>query len=216
MIVHGEREPGAPAREQFCQAPRLGDSSPWGTIDHVWDVAEGIVRVSTPGHGGYWLWPARMIQLRQQFPLFKPFAGEPWFEEDMDWCVVVLAFPEHFSEHSIWAAFDTFKRSASYSERMAAQQGWLDTDSARKCFRIAKQYEDAHADHWMCGSMIGGGSTDRLWSVHMTRLRDGAKKWVRMPYPEKPFYTDEELSKFNELIPLQSMTNLCYASGPAL
>ena len=77
--------------------PSKHGSTPWGVADHCEEVAPGILSISTPSHGGYWVDLTRLSQIRATFPgLTKTFAGLPWFEEDCDWVYVVLGCPEAF------------------------------------------------------------------------------------------------------------------------
>jgi hypothetical protein len=41
---------------------------------------------------------------------FKPWAGPNWYEEDCDWSIVALAFPQFFPEDAVSAALETLKR----------------------------------------------------------------------------------------------------------
>lgn len=74
-------------------------STPWGIADSMKIIAPGITWYSTPSHGGYHLSDERIKAMPPALRDFKPWAGEGWYEEDCDWCVVVLAFPEYFSDH---------------------------------------------------------------------------------------------------------------------
>ena len=59
--------------------------TPWGRADHVERLAYGIVRVSTPSHGGYYVPVAvrsRIPEHRQQHA--TTWAGPGWYEEDLD------------------------------------------------------------------------------------------------------------------------------------
>jgi len=101
---------GTQKRLPIQAAPAVGSHTPWGAADHVRTVADGIVDVQTPGHGGYWLSAARLEVLRAKFPeLSDSFAGFPWFEEDCDWAYVALAFPEHFDAKHLDAAGKTLE-----------------------------------------------------------------------------------------------------------
>lgn len=84
-------------------------STPWGAADSQEVCAPGIICYGTPSHGGYHLDDARMARLRKLFPGFKTFAGGPWFEEDCDWCVVALAFPEAFKATAQESAESTLR-----------------------------------------------------------------------------------------------------------
>ena len=73
--------------------------TPWGTADSVIKVAEGIYRIYTPSHGGYWLSDERHAVVLAAFGIQSTFAGGQWYEEDCDWSLVAIAFPEHFDKH---------------------------------------------------------------------------------------------------------------------
>lgn len=67
---------------------RVGMRTPWGKADHIRVYAEGIAFVGTPGHGG--------IKLDRKRQAAMPAAlriGGGWYEEDVAYVRVVLAFP---------------------------------------------------------------------------------------------------------------------------
>lgn len=72
------------------------DNTPWGKADDHREIARGIVWLTTPSHGGYWLSDDRQAQMPEPYRSVRPFAGRGWYEEDCDWCLVALSFPEHF------------------------------------------------------------------------------------------------------------------------
>jgi len=64
-----------------------GMSTPWGSINEYTKIAEGIISVSTPGHGGLWLSDERIAQLPESY---EPFTGtKRWAEEDEDAALVL-------------------------------------------------------------------------------------------------------------------------------
>ena len=98
--------------------------TPWGKADNVIAIAPGIKWVSTPSHGGYRLSPARNRAVPEAWRN-ATFSGNAkiigtdavgWYEEDCDWCLVWLAFPDVMNEAagrapgSIDQARRTFKR----------------------------------------------------------------------------------------------------------
>ncbi|HEY7330682.1 MAG TPA: hypothetical protein VH592_23785 [Gemmataceae bacterium] len=83
--------------------------TPWGHPDTVKEIAPGIVLYSTPSHGGYWPSPARVAAMPKPLRDFQPFAGRNWYEEDCDWSIVALAFPQFFPHDAIAAARETLK-----------------------------------------------------------------------------------------------------------
>ncbi len=83
--------------------------TPWGHPDTVTEIAPGIILYSTPSHGGYWLSPARIAAMPKPLRQFQPFAGPNFYEEDCDWSIVALAFPQFFPADAIPAALETIK-----------------------------------------------------------------------------------------------------------
>ena len=90
-------------------------SCPWGHPDTTTEIAPGIVLYSTPSHGGFWLSDARVATMPKPLRDFIPFGGpQPgpgrFYEEDCDWSVVALAFPQFFPEDAIPMAMKTLER----------------------------------------------------------------------------------------------------------
>ena len=70
--------------------------TPWGESDSVVTLSNGIRRVGTPSHGGYWV-PAKLLPLIPE--RFKAYAvkwsGSPqWYEEDCAWACLAVVFPD--------------------------------------------------------------------------------------------------------------------------
>ena len=66
-----------------------GSDSPWGSIQMAEDVAPGIARVYTAGHGGFHLSPERMDGMP---PALRQASA--WFEEDNEAALVFQAWPQ--------------------------------------------------------------------------------------------------------------------------
>jgi hypothetical protein len=86
--------------------------TPWGESQTVREIAEGITLVTTAGHGGYLLSPARRSAMPDALHAFETFAGGNAYEEDCDWAVVAVAFPEHFDALSVLYAVHTIEGGA--------------------------------------------------------------------------------------------------------
>lgn len=88
-------------------------NTPWGSSECVEDVGPGIVFVQTASHGGYKLEPFQnaKIPLSWRQASFNRNGMDGWYEEDCDWCLVALIFPQFFShaENAIEHAADMFK-----------------------------------------------------------------------------------------------------------
>lgn len=74
---------------------RVGGSSPWGTIQHVTELADGIVSVSTAGHGGIWITSERERQIPANVrAIARQYAPANWYEEDCDACIPMAWFAD--------------------------------------------------------------------------------------------------------------------------
>jgi hypothetical protein len=84
--------------------------TPWGTSDSIETKAQGIYFVSTPSHGGFKVERPLLdkIPLAWRRASFNGQGMAGWFEEDCDWCMVALTFPERFSADELKAARATF------------------------------------------------------------------------------------------------------------
>ena len=84
--------------------------TPWGLSQSSEEIAPGIVFHSTASHGGYELSPARVASMPKPLREFEPWAGPGYYEEDCDWSVVCLAFPQFFPDDAQGAAMRTLER----------------------------------------------------------------------------------------------------------
>ena len=95
-------------------------NTPWGKPDQQKQIAEGIVKVCTPSHGGIWLSPQRRADMPKQYRDIPTFAGANWYEEDCDWALVALSFPQYFDQNAVTAATETLTWLKANSDRFAA------------------------------------------------------------------------------------------------
>ena len=73
--------------------------TPWGTAQTRTPLGTGIVQVTTAGHGGIGLDKARNALVH---PAWRNRAG--WYEEDCEWAIVAVTFPNLFSAAQLIAA----------------------------------------------------------------------------------------------------------------
>ncbi len=79
--------------------------TPWGEPHSIRVVAEGVVRYTTGGHGGYYLSAERVASMPDGLrPKELDADRGAWFEEDEEWALVALAFPMYFEEDAIQSA----------------------------------------------------------------------------------------------------------------
>jgi len=72
--------------------------TPWGRAQSIQNVADGIVFVGTPSHGGFWLAPEHRKTMHKKFKAQS--ASKAYYEEDCDALLVYLAFPEIIKKHT--------------------------------------------------------------------------------------------------------------------
>lgn len=87
-------------------------TTPWGKIQHSEKVATGVTIVDTASHGGYRISPSRYASMNPALKeLGFKYGNYYYFEEDCDWCAVVIAFSELFEAKNLQSALDTFKQT---------------------------------------------------------------------------------------------------------
>ena len=72
----------------------VGMRTPWGRADFVEILAEGIVSVNTPSHGGIKLSRERQAAMP---PSMRCDGG--WYEEDCDWCLPFVVYQLDIQTH---------------------------------------------------------------------------------------------------------------------
>jgi hypothetical protein len=88
--------------------------TPWGMSQDVENIGPGIDFVETAGHGGIRLSADKHADIQKRFPNFETFASGPWYEEDCDICVVVVAFPQYFKPEKVELAKKTILGNKDY------------------------------------------------------------------------------------------------------
>lgn len=104
--------------------------TPWGTADSVVELANGIRRVSTPSHGGYWV-PAKLLPLIPDHyrAYAKRWSGsDQWYEEDCAWACVAVTFPDVFDGETLKHARDTVARYVDLPQADVRPTGYANAD----------------------------------------------------------------------------------------
>lgn len=186
-------------------------STPWGPAQHTAVIAPGIVSYSTAGHGGIWL-DARHEEMRKErFPSFRPFTSDQWYEEDQDWAIVALTFPQFFDAQDLRAAIRTADYSAKFDTqpgRVASEhRGWQDVHNwvqsnawpAQQIRQQVGKWIRDNAANWergSSGSAPAGYSYPQSWCEYI-RIGDGARmSIVENQHDWKKVYTDEDIAGF--------------------
>ena len=189
----------------------LPKQSPWGAIDHSTELKPGIWSVSTPSHGGFWLAPDRLRELRKAFD-FTPFAGGPWFEEDQDVAAVIIAFEADFTDEEIFFAVEMVDRCCEPGSRFFVVWKHLqDTQAGSYTRRRANRFRESVETKWRRGgssSMTHADAPQGHTCVFFSR--GDSRRQVIMPYPEQNWHTDDELNAI-EWKPPESLCPRCGA-----
>lgn len=104
------KEAGKAERDRAVQYSKRfgikeGYPTPWGSADNVTHLAPGMASVSTPGHGGIKLSPARNKEVDPTWA-----RGNGFYEEDCEWAITAITFPEGFSEEHQRYAHESARR----------------------------------------------------------------------------------------------------------
>ncbi len=67
----------------------MGRRTPWGTADHSIEYRPGITFYTTSSHGGFFV----SKRLNVTIPDYMR-QGDGWYEEDCDWAIVAICFPD--------------------------------------------------------------------------------------------------------------------------
>jgi len=178
--------------------------TPWGKPESSKELAAGVILYSTKTHGGYWLSKPNEQRRRDRFPEFRTSAGGPWYEEDQDAVIVALTFPELFSGDPIRNAVRAVRAFAAKPEHKIAVRGWRcviewlnsDDPQAIDIRRIAAERDAEIIDLWERGAVwtaTKGHYPAGTWGVSFSRGRDNATRTVYMEYPERRYYSGDEL-----------------------
>ncbi|MDH4275685.1 MAG: hypothetical protein OEW08_11640 [Gammaproteobacteria bacterium] len=70
--------------------------TPWGWSQTIEQIADGIQFISTAGHGGIRL----SVERNREMPDYLRIQSG-WYEEDVDWARVAIAFPQYFKKQEM-------------------------------------------------------------------------------------------------------------------
>lgn len=181
--------------------------TPWGAAQDTRVIAEGIVNYSTAGHGGIWLDAKRWKVVERLFPDWQPWAGKQWLEEDQDWAIAALAFPEHFTTKDLRHAVKTAEGSAkprpfdgTIDRGWAAVHAWVqsvDGTAIRQRIGAWIMENSAMWEKGSSGSAPRGYPAWSSWQIFI-RVGDGARqeRIIREEYGTwKPLYSDEDIAR---------------------
>lgn len=101
-------------------------ATPWGHADQVRIYPGGVVEVSTPSHGGFYLEPPALEKVPapwvQYGAQWSHGWGAGWFEEDCAALAVFCTFPDLFAGFNDWADIERAARNSLPDGGAAAER----------------------------------------------------------------------------------------------
>ncbi len=166
--------------------------TPWGPPQSQQEIAPGLMAITTAGHGGLAVSDTRWQELEAHFPGMRSFAGHGWLEEDEDWGLAVLMWPDLFTPQAVFNAL----RASGCRRDQCVSAAWNASVHGQRVQAIAAVFARTIAGCWEAGGMSAPvppypkGS----WAVHVT-LGSVRKVVVFPDYPRKQFYSDQEIAE---------------------
>ncbi len=155
--------------------------TPWGPSQGATVFAEGIVCHSTAGHGGFHLAADRNAKVDSGLR-----NANGWYEEDAEWAIIAITFPDLFTSFEQRCADQTIKDS--WPDEFEAITGTvLEPGQSREKDRRA--FHTRHAEDWIVISAIRSDHRDSFVEVVATRggKRDPAAEERRFLVPSAEY-----------------------------
>lgn len=159
---------------------RMSTSTPWGGSQMAVIYADGIVAHSTAGHGGFHLSTARNANIH---PLLRK--DTPWYEEDSEWAIVALSFPELFTAYERSLAEKTIRNTwpdvweAIHGCELTEGESWA---------KDRRAFDQRHAEDYIVTSAIfsdqNPGMTEVVAVVGGTRKSNDDERRFLVPSDE--------------------------------
>lgn len=140
---------------------RMAASTPWGSSQLATSYGPGVIYHSTAGHGGFHLSADRN---RLVDPALR--RDSPWYEEDNEWAIVALTFPDLFTAYERKCADETIRHSWPETWERIHGRILLEGESRSKDRHV---FEETHADDWVVISAIYSGQHAGMTEVVATK-----------------------------------------------
>lgn len=159
---------------------RMSASTPWGRSQLATIYAEGVAVHVTEGHGGFHLSAERNADVH---PLLRK--DIPWYEEDCEWAIVAISFPDLFTGHERSLAEKTIRNTWPEAWENIRGCSLAEGESWAKDQRA---FDDRHAADFVVMSAIRSdqhpGMTEVLAVVGGDRRRNGDERRFLVPSDE--------------------------------
>lgn len=165
-------------------------STPWGRSDHQRRYGKApryVVFYGTPSHGGFLVASDMLAKMPAGLAAVKTFAGSDvygrWYEEDCDWAIVALAFPDLFSEPEVLAAVEMGNTIWDGKPWKAEVRDWLRSPEGAAVCELAARFEAANAAKFRIGSSWTGGEG---WIATARNIAGDTE--LKLGFPGRSYY----------------------------
>ncbi len=139
----------------------MGTRTPWGVSDHKDVVVRGLIFYGTPSHGGYHL--SSKMEAKVPAALRAICQHPGWYEEDCEYVVVHLAFPDLFPNakqddlKSCLKQYNPWAYEAHYGEEVKPEESWMKRELLK-----GDEYAKVSYERWArrYSAEAAGGSHD--------------------------------------------------------
>lgn len=145
---------------QFPPSRYVTTSTPWGKADYAYRYARGVTSYSCPGHGGFKLSATRQAQVH---PALSHIGDNGWYEEDCEWSVVAVTFPELFPYKHVEHAINSLKNY--WPGAWTRFSG--EVVPVEESYTLQQQaFRDAHENDWVAvaARQITGTDDVEVWA----------------------------------------------------
>ncbi|NTE56591.1 hypothetical protein G6M78_16065 [Agrobacterium tumefaciens] len=151
---------------------RMPASTPWGASQMAVIYAEGVVAHMTAGHGGFHLSAGRNARIH---PVLRKHM--PWYEEDCEWAIVAISFPDLFTGYERSLAEKTVRNIWPDAWETICSCSLADGESWAKDRRA---FDQRHEADFIVTSAIRSdhhpGMTEVVARLGGNRIRDGEER----------------------------------------
>jgi hypothetical protein len=123
---------------------RMSASTAWGGSQMAVIYAEGVVAHMTAGHGGFHLSADRNAKIH---PLLRK--ETPWYEEDCEWAIVAISFPDLFTGYELSLAEKTIRNT--WPDAWKAIHG-SELAEGESCVKDRRSFDQRHSADYIVTS----------------------------------------------------------------
>jgi hypothetical protein len=159
--IFGQAEHSRKLARLARRSARVHCNTPWGPSQGATIYAEGVVSHTTPGHGGFKLSAERN---RKVHPVLRRDSG--FYEEDAEWAIVALTFPDLFTVFERKRADETIRNCWPDAWETILGRLLAPGESMEKDRRV---FEQQHANDWVVISALRSDHHPGMTEVIATR-----------------------------------------------